>query len=138
PRAAVKHKGGPAGDGDGRVRYARGMGCRGLVLLLAAASGCTFELGALVTIGDGGAGGGGAASGGQGGQGGQGGSVSHTTYEIAVDYPSGAASETLVDVPVLGRLTPARFDYGLAAADGSDVRFRDAEDQLLAHEIESW
>lgn len=46
----------------------------------------------------------------------------------------------LLDVPVLVRLTPARFNYGVASPDGSDLRFVASLDDgvALPHEIEHW
>lgn len=51
---------------------------------------------------------------------------------------TGTIAGTVVDAPILVSLDPSRFDYGLAAADGSDVRFVDSAGAPLAHEIESW
>jgi hypothetical protein len=52
-----------------------------------------------------------------------------TAPEIAAD---------LVDVPVLVRLDPARFDYALTKPEGADLRFVDAGGAELAHDVEAW
>ncbi len=52
-----------------------------------------------------------------------------------------AGAETLTDYPVLVRLAqnaPEGFDYAECAAGGADIRFADAEGNVLAHEIETW
>ena len=56
--------------------------------------------------------------------------------ELAIDNT--AQAETLVDFPVLVRLDPTRIDYAGAQPQGQDLRFTDANGQLLDHEIESW
>ena len=54
---------------------------------------------------------------------------------VALDNPTGSA---LTDFPVRIRLD-ASFDYAKANADGSDLRFVDADGvTVLAYEIESW
>ncbi|MCA9659432.1 MAG: hypothetical protein KC486_13885 [Myxococcales bacterium] len=45
---------------------------------------------------------------------------------------------TLVDPPIAISLTPARFDYGGAAADGRDLRVVASDGALLDLEIERW
>ncbi len=50
-------------------------------------------------------------------------------------------SEKLEEFPVLVRLSEARlsgFSYDSCAADGSDIRFADADGHLIAHEIDTW
>lgn len=42
------------------------------------------------------------------------------------------------DFPARVFLDSTRFDLSLAAADGADIRFVDADDNLLPHEIEVW
>lgn len=55
---------------------------------------------------------------------------------IAVDYRQVDAE--LTNFPVLVRLTSNTFDFALAAPDGSDVRFADADGEtLLSFERES-
>jgi len=55
--------------------------------------------------------------------------------------PGYAGSTTLANFPVLVRLaanSPAGFDYNDCAADGSDLRFADANGDLIPHEIDTW
>ena len=52
-----------------------------------------------------------------------------------VEEPGGAV---LNNVPVLVLLTPDRVDYDLMAEDGADLRFVNADDLRLRHEIEAW
>ncbi len=52
-----------------------------------------------------------------------------------------AGKPTLANFPVLVRLSenkPAGFHYADCAADGSDLRFGDADWNLLVHEIDEW
>ena len=52
-----------------------------------------------------------------------------------------AGSTTLANFPVLVRLaanSPIDFDYNDCAADGSDLRFADADGDLNPHEIDTW
>ena len=52
-----------------------------------------------------------------------------------------AGSTTLANFPVLVRLaanSPIDFDYNDCAADGSDLRFADADGDLIPHEIDTW
>ena len=52
-----------------------------------------------------------------------------------------AGSTTLANFPVLVRLaanSPSGFDYADCAADGSDLRFADANGDLIPHEIDTW
>ena len=52
-----------------------------------------------------------------------------------------AGSTTLANFPVLVRLaanSPIGFDYADCAADGSDIRFADANGDLIPHEIDTW
>ncbi len=52
-----------------------------------------------------------------------------------------AGSTTLANFPVLVRLaanSPTGFDYNDCAADGSDLRFADANGDLIPHEIDTW
>ena len=52
-----------------------------------------------------------------------------------------AGSTTLANFPVLVRLaanSPIDFDYNDCAADGSDLRFADADGDLSPHEIDTW
>ncbi|MEM6994380.1 MAG: DUF2341 domain-containing protein [Myxococcota bacterium] len=52
--------------------------------------------------------------------------------------PTVSTGESLADFVVLVQLHPDRFDYSRARIDGADLRFVDADDQLLPHEIERW
>ncbi|MGH6693154.1 MAG: DUF2341 domain-containing protein, partial [Gammaproteobacteria bacterium] len=47
-------------------------------------------------------------------------------------------AENLADFPVLVALTSGNFNYGVAQADGGDLRFFDTDGTALAYEIESW
>ena len=52
-----------------------------------------------------------------------------------------AGSTTLANFPVLVRLaanSPDGFNYADCAADGSDLRFADANGDLIPHEIDTW
>ena len=52
-----------------------------------------------------------------------------------------AGSTTLANFPVLVRLaadSPSGFDYADCAEDGSDLRFADANGDLIPHEIDTW
>jgi len=52
-----------------------------------------------------------------------------------------AGSTPLANFPVLVRLaanSPDGFDYADCAADGSDLRFADANGDLIPHEIDTW
>ena len=52
-----------------------------------------------------------------------------------------SGSTTLANFPVLVRLaanSPDGFDYADCAADGSDLRFADANGDLIPHEIDTW
>jgi hypothetical protein len=52
---------------------------------------------------------------------------------------SGAdVSGTVVDFPVIVRLSVADFDFSQAKIDGSDLRFKKLDDTPLAYEIERW
>lgn len=50
-------------------------------------------------------------------------------------------NETLTHFPLLVRLSsdsPVGFAYGNAAVDGSDIRFTDADGNVIPHEIDTW
>ena len=57
-----------------------------------------------------------------------------------VTFSGYAGSTTLTDFPVLVRLSASRnkFDYAACAANGADLRFADADGNLLSHEIDTW
>ena len=63
------------------------------------------------------------------------------TRSFDITFPGYTGSETLTDFPVLVRLSAARNDFQYAKCklpDGGDLRFSDAEGNLLAHEIDTW
>jgi hypothetical protein len=47
-------------------------------------------------------------------------------------------SGTVVNFPVIVRLSGANFDFGSAKPDGGDLRFKKADDSPLTYEIERW
>lgn len=58
-----------------------------------------------------------------------------------ITFPGYAGSSPLTDFPVLIRLSPGLNDFRYSvckAANGGDVRFADADGNLLAHEIDTW
>ena len=57
-----------------------------------------------------------------------------------ITFPGYKGATTLTDFPVLVRLSAARnkFDYSKCAVNGYDLRFSDAEGNLLSHEIDTW
>ena len=64
-------------------------------------------------------------------------SVYHNRTAVNVGLTKG---ESVANVPVLVRLSAAQagFSYEPFAADGSDIRFADAEGHVLAHELVTW
>ena len=63
------------------------------------------------------------------------------TYKSTVTVSGYTGSSTLTDFPVLVKLAdgaPTGFNYDDCASDGSDLRFADADGNLIPHEIESW
>ena len=63
------------------------------------------------------------------------------TMKSEMTIPGYAGSTTLANFPVLVRLaadSPTGFDYNDCAADGSDIRFADANGDLIPHEIDTW
>ena len=63
------------------------------------------------------------------------------TKKCEMTIPGYAGSTTLANFPVLVRLaanSPTGFDYNDCAADGSDIRFADANGDLIPHEIDTW
>ena len=62
-------------------------------------------------------------------------------YRASFTVSGYAGSAPLSDFPVLVRLSatsPSGFDYADCAADGSDLRFSDADGNVIPHEIEAW
>ena len=60
---------------------------------------------------------------------------------VAFSVVGYAGSTTLTNFPVLVRIVPDstnRFDYADCAADGSDIRFKDAAGNMVPHEIDTW
>ena len=60
---------------------------------------------------------------------------------IPITVSGYTGESTLEDFPVLVTLaadSPSGFSYADCAADGSDVRFLDENDNVLSHEIETW
>ena len=57
-----------------------------------------------------------------------------------VKFTGYTGTTTLTDFPVLVRLSAARngFNYSKCAVDGSDLRFSDADGNLIPHEIDTW
>ena len=69
--------------------------------------------------------------------------VDWSAYRKSFDitFPGYAGTETLTDFPVLVRLSAARndFDYSKCIlSNGGDLRFSDAEGNLLASEVDTW
>ena len=62
-------------------------------------------------------------------------------YRASFTVSGYAGSAPLENFPVLVRLSatsPSGFDYAACAADGSDLRFSDADGNVIPHEIEAW
>ena len=55
-------------------------------------------------------------------------------------FPGYAGAAPLTDFPVLVRLSPAlnKFDYSLCQSGGADLRFADADGNLIPCEIDTW
>ena len=67
--------------------------------------------------------------------------ASGAVYTIDYSVSGYNGSETLENFPVLVRLSansPEGFDYNYCAANGADVYFTDASNNVLAHEIDTW
>ena len=63
------------------------------------------------------------------------------TYRASFTVSGYAGSAPLSDFPVLVRISaasPSGFDYAACAVDGSDLRFSDADGNVIPHEIEAW
>ena len=61
-------------------------------------------------------------------------------FTCELSFPQ-APSTALANFPVLVRLaanSPDGFDYADCATDGSDLRFADANGDLIPHEIDTW
>ena len=62
-------------------------------------------------------------------------------YKVPITVSGYAGEATLTDFPILVTLAtdaPAGFGHSLCAAGGADIRFADADGNLVPHEIESW
>ena len=60
---------------------------------------------------------------------------------FSITFPGYSGSETLTDFPVLIRLSPGLNDFRYSVckvANGGDVRFADADGNLLACEVDTW
>ena len=69
--------------------------------------------------------------------------VDWTQYarSFEITFPGYTGSESLTDFPVLVRLSAARNDFQYSKCklqDGGDLRFSDAEGNLIPHEIDTW
>ena len=63
------------------------------------------------------------------------------SYSVRISFPGYAGGTVLEDFPVLIRLSeglPRKFSYRQCSADGADIRFTDANGNLLAHEVDTW
>ncbi|WP_176736957.1 DUF2341 domain-containing protein [Oligoflexus tunisiensis] len=60
-------------------------------------------------------------------------------YRLWIQLDNSDQSTTFTNQPVLIKLTPERFPYAQAKADGSDLRFINSSDStVLPHQIEEW
>ncbi len=58
---------------------------------------------------------------------------------LIIDLRTVLLAAAVDDLPLLVRLTPERFDYGRARADGADLQFVAMDGEtLLAHELDTW
>ena len=69
--------------------------------------------------------------------------IEPAAYErsFTITFPGYSGSETLTDFPVLVKISPERnyFDYSACkVAGGGDLRFADADGNLLASEVDTW
>ena len=67
--------------------------------------------------------------------------ISDFDWRVPVTVSGYAGTIELTNFPILVKLAadaPSGFDYADCAADGSDLRFADADGNLVPHEIESW
>ena len=63
------------------------------------------------------------------------------SYSVQYTVNGYAGTEALTNFPVLVRLSagsPVGFDYAHCAQGGSDIRFKDADGNLIPHEIDTW
>ncbi len=60
------------------------------------------------------------------------------TRRVKLTLNNSGQAEALTDFQVLVTLSSARLNYADAQADGADIRFTDADGNLLSYEIESW
>jgi len=64
--------------------------------------------------------------------------VKNFRRRLAVTFSGYAGAETLANFPALVRIPAGSPLYHDCAADGSDIRFADAEDRLVPHEVDVW
>ena len=68
--------------------------------------------------------------------------VDWTAYKKSfnITFPGYSGTSTLTDFPVLVRLSAAlnEFDYSKCADNGGDLRFSDADGNLLSSEVDTW
>lgn len=64
--------------------------------------------------------------------------VKNFRERVAVTFSGYAGSETLANFPALVRIPADSPIYQKCAADGSDIRFADAEGRLVPHEFDVW
>ena len=68
--------------------------------------------------------------------------IDWTAYAKSIDitFPGYTGATTLTNFPVLVRLSAKRnkFDYSKCQTNGADLRFSNAEGNLLSHEIDTW
>ncbi len=59
-------------------------------------------------------------------------------YRMKLTIDNSASTETLIDFPLMVKLTTDRFDYTFAQADGDDIRFVDSDGTALDYECDTW
>jgi hypothetical protein len=64
--------------------------------------------------------------------------ASQWQYRSTIGLNNAVGTEDLADFPVLVKLNSGNFDFSKAKADGSDLRFADANNAPLSYEIEKW
>ena len=68
-------------------------------------------------------------------------SADEYVYRVPISVSGYTGNSTLANFPVLVRLSegsPSGFSYADCAADGSDIRFADANGVRIPHEIDTW
>lgn len=64
--------------------------------------------------------------------------ASQWQYRSTISLNNATGTEDLTNFPVLVKLDSGNFDFSKAKADGSDLRFADANNAPLSYEIEKW